>query len=536
MAGGREIRTGKSMSARCDITTLAILILYGIAGFALLPLYAYQINPDGICYVSIAQKYLGGDFSHAVNGYYGPLLSWLAMPWIASGLAPLTAAKLVNIWMGLIALLGLRSLLHHYRLSAPIVHAVLLSSIPVILCFGLTTLTPDLLLASLLILYLGVMIRIDDPVDTSRPALCGALGGLAYLAKSIGLPFFLVHYSVVYAIRWKQSSPGARALVTRQYAVGLLVFLLISGSWIAILGHKYETLTVGRAGLFNWALVGPESEWWYPIFKGLHPPPNDTAVHALEDPSLYMGKMKMWNPVESWNSVSYLLKLMAKNSLDICLYHVSFNPLAVVFLLGFALILARSPALFFRRMFIAIPLSAVFIYLGGFIPLLIQDRHLCFTFLVALVLGGCILEHLFSREFFRDGNVKALVILLMIASATFTPLRTLVQGAFIQPNRDTYELSRMLREAGYTRGAIASNGHFIETMGLAFHLGSPYYGVVDAKPAGASLEQTLASSQIDYFFFWAPDRTDHPFPAGKYRDVTPAGAQGMRVYRLDSRT
>jgi hypothetical protein len=535
MAGGCEVGTGKPMSARCDIATLAILIFYGIAGFALLPLYAYQINPDGICYVSIAQKYLDGDFAHAVNGYYGPLLSWLAMPWIALGLAPLAAAKLVNIGIGLVALLGIRFLLNHYRLSAPIVHAVLLSSIPVILCFGLTTLTPDLLLACLLILYLGVMIRIDDPVDTCRPALCGALGGLAYLAKSIGLPFFLVHYSVVHALRWKQSDPGKRALVIRQYAVGLVIFLMISGLWIAIMSHKYETLTVGQAGLFNWALVGPESED-YPMFKGLHPPPNHTAVHALEDPSLFMGKMKMWNPVESRDDLFHFLRLAAKNSWDIYLYHVSYNPLAVVFLLGIALMLAWSPAHFFRRMEIAIPLFAVFIYLGGFIPLLIQDRHLCFTFLVALAMGGCTLEILFSRQFFRDGKVRAVVILLMIASATLTPLRALVQGALIPPNRDTYELSRVLREAGHTRGAIASNGHFIETMGLAYHLGFPYYGVVDAKSGEASPEQALASSQIDYFFLWGPDRTDHPFPAGRYRDVTPAGAKGMRVYRLDSRT
>ena len=40
---------------------ISILLLYVIAAIFLLPCYQYQMNADGISYISIAQKYMRGD-------------------------------------------------------------------------------------------------------------------------------------------------------------------------------------------------------------------------------------------------------------------------------------------------------------------------------------------------------------------------------------------------------------------------------------------------------------------------------------------
>jgi len=61
---------------------------YLILGAILLNFYQYQINPDGISYISIAQKYLRGDYGNAVNGYWSPLFSWLLMPFLLLGCLP----------------------------------------------------------------------------------------------------------------------------------------------------------------------------------------------------------------------------------------------------------------------------------------------------------------------------------------------------------------------------------------------------------------------------------------------------------------
>ena len=42
---------------------------YVAVALALLPHFRYSINPDGISYISIARRYLAGDWHGAFNGY-----------------------------------------------------------------------------------------------------------------------------------------------------------------------------------------------------------------------------------------------------------------------------------------------------------------------------------------------------------------------------------------------------------------------------------------------------------------------------------
>jgi hypothetical protein len=48
-----------------DLFLYAVIGVYLLIGLLLFPLYRYQINPDGISYISIAQKYLSGVFMAA---------------------------------------------------------------------------------------------------------------------------------------------------------------------------------------------------------------------------------------------------------------------------------------------------------------------------------------------------------------------------------------------------------------------------------------------------------------------------------------
>lgn len=70
-----------------------VLMVYAISGIFFLNYYQYQINPDGICYISIAQKYLSGNYGSAINGYWGPLLSWLLVPFLFFGFTPAIGNK-----------------------------------------------------------------------------------------------------------------------------------------------------------------------------------------------------------------------------------------------------------------------------------------------------------------------------------------------------------------------------------------------------------------------------------------------------------
>jgi hypothetical protein len=82
-----------------DFVILAMLI-YLIIGVCLLKYYRYRINPDGVSYISVAQKYAAGNFKQAVNGYWSPLFCWLLVPLLAIRIEPLLATKILNLLVG----------------------------------------------------------------------------------------------------------------------------------------------------------------------------------------------------------------------------------------------------------------------------------------------------------------------------------------------------------------------------------------------------------------------------------------------------
>jgi hypothetical protein len=70
------------------------LILYSCLS---LSLFDYErVTGDATLYLSIAQKYVNGDFVNAINGYWGPLLSWLMVPFLLFGSSHLFSDKKFN--------------------------------------------------------------------------------------------------------------------------------------------------------------------------------------------------------------------------------------------------------------------------------------------------------------------------------------------------------------------------------------------------------------------------------------------------------
>ena len=126
----------KGFALKFDLRLVLVLIVYLILGASLLGYYRYQINPDGISYISVAQKYLAGDWRGAVNGYWGPLLSWLLMPFLYLGIEPLLATKVLSLPIGAMTIVGLRWLSYRFEMTEAIRTVVLLAAVPVLLYFG----------------------------------------------------------------------------------------------------------------------------------------------------------------------------------------------------------------------------------------------------------------------------------------------------------------------------------------------------------------------------------------------------------------
>jgi hypothetical protein len=112
------------------------LLLFLFLGLILLPYYQYIINSDGISYISIAREYLNGQFLYAVNGYWGPLFSWLLIPFLIiwhGNVQALYSAKVLSLFIVLFTIIGVYSLSFKLGFDEKLRAAVLLVFIPITL-------------------------------------------------------------------------------------------------------------------------------------------------------------------------------------------------------------------------------------------------------------------------------------------------------------------------------------------------------------------------------------------------------------------
>src|SRR2546428_538422 len=65
-----------------------------------------QINSDAVAYMRVAQYYLSGQTDLMISGYWGPMLSWLIVPWLLVFADPLRAARAAMAVSAVVFLFG----------------------------------------------------------------------------------------------------------------------------------------------------------------------------------------------------------------------------------------------------------------------------------------------------------------------------------------------------------------------------------------------------------------------------------------------
>jgi len=253
--------------------------------------YQYIITSDSISYISIAQKYAIGDVSNAINGYWGPLISWLLIPFSLFGSTKMYlvhSAKILNLIIGFFTLIGVKFLFSKFLSDEKLTNIILFALIPSVLYFAFYKFTPDLLIVCILLFYLGVLFDPKYSFRLQNGFACGVLGALAYFSKSYAFVFFICHF-IIFNIffYFHEIDNEKRNKVKKNFILGLTVFLALSGIWIGLISDKYDKITIGTSGTYNQAVLGPESEGHPPLYQGLFEPPNKSAISAWEDPSYF---------------------------------------------------------------------------------------------------------------------------------------------------------------------------------------------------------------------------------------------------------
>lgn len=521
-----------------------VLVLYSLLSLILLNYYQYAVNSDGISYIGIAQKYALGNWIEGTNAYWGPLFSWLLAPFLLSGFKPLSAlysAKILSLIIGFFTILGVNRLSHKFGIHDMLRIAILISIIPLILFSSLLDVTPDLLVTCIFIYYLSIIFDPEYSNYWFNGVSCGLMGALAYFSKSYALPFFVVHFvlfNLFYYFKgyktenyfkgdetWnKGDTTEKNRKVLKNLFLGLVVFFVISGLWTATITEKYGEFTIGTAGDYNKAFIGPESQGNPINYQGLIKPPTNTAFNSWEDPSYF--KMENWSPFESWYNFKYQLMLIGKNFISIINIIEYFSLLSLIIIIASMIFIFKSNVEKTLKDKLIYLLVTMLIYSGGYSFILVEIRYLWLIYIL-LIINGILLLKIFFKMGILDLKFRKVLLILLVFSFMVVPTIGLVQN--VNAGGVDYELSKILKSEFGINGNIASNQEWEGNSHLAYFLNSTYYGVTKNTTNYQDLQDELERNNIDYYLVW--DKTDN-LQLSDYREITAGKINGLRIYSL----
>ena len=250
-----------------------------------------------------------------MTAYWSPLFSWCMLPLIAAGVDDLLAGRLVLVAAGVLYLVAITKVMQRFasgQTNRDRVLTVGVSTIAAIQASVWATyfLDPDLIADALLFLYFA---RALDPELVRRPRraiLCGAIGGLAYLAKAYMLPFVIVHFPATLVLRRLfRSEPraGTKADLCAYVVVCALFFAglsLVAGPWVGLLSKHEGRPTFSTAGSSNHANMSPTNAGHDPLWNpGL-------VADFIADPRLTPD----WSPLQDGEHFRHQIKLIVHNA------------------------------------------------------------------------------------------------------------------------------------------------------------------------------------------------------------------------------
>ncbi len=520
---------------------IIVLLIYSIIIFA--TDQTLRLSADTTLYLSIAEKYLNGEFADAVNGYWGPFLSWLFIPFLYLGFSHVFATNALFLIFGILTIIGIWRLSFRFKITGKIRNIILLTLIPIFVHYSL--IQPfDLILLCFLVFYLSIVFDNKYHERTGSGILCGVLGSFAYLTKSYAFPFFIVHFSLINILHYfRLNAQADRKQILKNALIGFILFSLISGVWIAALSNKYNHFTFSNMGKTNFAILSPGSqsntlEFGQPMFyKGFFAPPNESAIVAWEDPSYI--DVETWSPMDSLSTLKHFLKLILKNISEGLLFYESFSTLSVAIIIAYILLLCSlSLSQMINKTDLLYPLLTIIIYTGGYTLFHYEARYIWIINILLLLMGGYLLTLLLQKDFFNNKVRKNILITCFVVSFIFVPSREAIRGSKGNVDKAMHTLSEELKRYNI-RGNIASNREYTpvhdawhRTFRLTYWLkNSKYYGQARENISDDDLLNELEKHDIDYYFVWG-DFFENAELLSNYKEITGGELPGFHIYYM----
>ncbi|MEO6527719.1 MAG: hypothetical protein ABIP93_13895 [Gemmatimonadaceae bacterium] len=480
--------------------------LYLVGAALLWRYFDFLYYKDEVSYLSAAARYAHGDLG-GVNAYWAPLLSWLLAPLLVVGVPAATASDILSVLIGLFALEGGRALVRTLGSTGWLERVLDLTLVLVTLYCAMPYLSPDLLLAGILSWYFSIVLRRDYAMRPFAGYLSGALGGFAYFAKTYAFFFFAAHFVLVNIGHYLWADPSARAGVRRHLRNGFLVFTALVAVWVGALYAKYQIVTLGITGKYNYQIVGPEARD-RPILQigfDAEPRPGNTSV--WEDPADFYRVpsaleccLKPWSALASARDLKHQLKLIKGNVAITMEDFQLFSSLsyAVILLCALLCIPRREDAR--AHLPILLALVTLLLYPAGYVLVFSDERYLWPMLFLLIAMSGYLLQVASATPFLANVRRRQLLALVLALSFVKIPMSKLFRAR--EFGRNTSLMVAALRGTDLRGKRLASNADYGASDIIAYYSGAQYLG---QKRPGITKEQVSAElrrARVDFYLVW----------------------------------
>ncbi len=463
----------------------------------------HQINPDATAYFTIAEKYARFDF-HAINGYWGPLFSWLLVPAVWLGIPLDAAGRGVSVLATAAALLLLYGFWRRRGLSKTTglsICAALAAIFAGWVLLGATS--PDLLFTFLVALFVVQLDRFMVASTRRTGIWLGCVGAAMYFAKGFGLYLFLA--AIIGLVLWRWWHVGRRSI--RQVVPAVLSFAILVVPFIVLLSVKYHQPTVNTTGAYVHRAFGPATAGAQPMLtSGPFAPPNTTATTVWEDPTLLLKVMPDWNPVGSHQQLDYFWHKTILHNLEATLAALNDAGAfvvcaAVLLLLG---CLSKNAGRTFRREF-ALLASLSFMVVGGYALVLTEPRYLWPVIVLSVMSLGLWAARLEQARVLN--RVQALTAGVVVALLYLSPLPAKLQDAHLSATEFYVQAQGLKSHLPRHAKVIADN--FIE-YNACYYLQLQCFAVMRTPSPGEAdaYYQQLKQAGVEYFVDYHSRDTD----------------------------
>jgi hypothetical protein len=461
------------------------------------------------------------DFRNAVNGYWGPLFSWLLIPFLSLGFAPLLSAKLLSLFVGLATLLGVDALIKKLCITGSLRNVILLLVVPGIIYFAVHEITPDLLVVCFTVVYLSNILGVSYVNSRYAGVISGILGAAIYFSKSYGFPFFIANFTIInlfFILRSRERQE--RINILKRFVAGLVVFFIISGSWIYVISNKYDKVTIGTAGGYNHVFMALSSKGHPMHYQGLLDPPNDTAISVWEDPTYLT--IANWETIDSWGSAKRQLSVVSWNIKRTIAALNSFSVLSLIILIAAVIYFIRCWKLILFENIFYIFITLV-IMTAGYVPLWVERRYLYLDYILIIIIGMYLID-LLSKEKFLKRRVCILFMAILAVSFLILPVKSLYMHRGAQ--KVFYDSSNDLKRYNIS-GRVASDSEWHATLFLSFYNNWRYFGE-RGELSEVEIENELKKKKIDHYLVWGSGGGY----LDNYTEITGGRYNKLRIYRL----